>query len=151
MKLQKVPAEQTPKAFCELVIEEAAKRWETIKDTVAELKISTKTWMTILKKQAPDLSKHYDRRKTSAWIRIITQICTILDLDLQVCLESCGLPMSEHAVQRGLTRVSLGITELTQKDLEALLRIVTELKQPIPISFAFQYLELFRKNTEGQD
>ena len=26
MKLQKVPAEQTPKAFCELVIEEAAKR-----------------------------------------------------------------------------------------------------------------------------
>lgn len=88
------PAENTPKAFCALIVSKMYERRDlvTVHEIANTLGISTTTWAKIRDKKWPRL-KNASCRQFKACTKTVLRLCTLLELDLEACFVACGLPV----------------------------------------------------------
>jgi hypothetical protein len=142
----KKPAQSTAASFCDLVLVETRLHGLMRNvDVCDKVRISTKTWQLIIRKKIPDLKKTSSKSQ-NAWIRTITRFSQELGLDLDACLEACGLEKREQIIAQAVRskKAELSGFCLTESDLTALLGLASRTKKSIPVRFAMEYLSFIR-------
>jgi hypothetical protein len=136
------PTEMTRESFCELALARANElHLSTVQQCAKFTQVATTFWIKIRRKSLPDYA-HASKRSINGAAASITRICEKLGLDIESCLEACGLPY-DYSVVAGAVN-SLHCECFTEENLKRLLALVQLTGGPVPISFGLQFLSIGR-------
>ena len=142
------PAEATSEAFGKLVLKRSILEFNTTsnRDISRHVHVSPRTIGEILMGRFPGHSSVDSEWGRTQFIRgriaSVARICATLKLDLDACLEACGLPKNELAIHRG--QLSDMVTALNENDLKFLLKMVEQVG-PLPPKMALALIGLERR------
>ncbi len=112
----KKPAETTVQSFCELVSEEiSARGFKTLREAAQAFRVSPDLLYKIGRgdlgnpvSERPGAVKKFVDGKVGS----IARICAALELDLESCLNACGLPVVPNVIRNSAHAFRIGKEEL---------------------------------------
>ena len=139
----KKPTENTVPAFGELVVEQIhAKGFITLREAAQALRVSPSILGKISRgslgepaSDKPEVVTKFRLGKVAS----ITRICAGLELDLDACLEACGLPANSHVIRNAASPNRIG-----KEEIELLSRAI-DLLGPLTMDGVSKILLLHRE------
>jgi len=120
------PLEITELGFCQLVAKKWGDNYMSFTKLASEVGIHVDELRQIVyEHKLPEIKGNSaigKRRSTKGRIRLVTRICDFFDLDLEACLESCGLPFDAYETHRAHSQR----VEVTVSDLEMLIAYMSQ-------------------------
>lgn len=117
-------------------------------DLYKAAQISPLTWDKIISEQVPDIIKRATPRKQKAWIRILTRLATLCEVEPEKLFALAGLSVGESAALTAKELISEKASEYVMRhfvlqsgDLEFLQKLQGELRQPLTFGLAYELLK----------
>jgi hypothetical protein len=147
----------TPHSVCDLIIDGIREGGYSspvgpLKAFAEVAQISPAQIGRIYRRQFPALPPKADeaayRKQAKGKVYSLTRVCDTLGLDLDVCLEACGLPKDQTVIEESRRKVrdplSDSDVELDNDDLDMLKRQI-ELIGPVPVHLVPKLVKKFRE------
>ena len=159
----KKPLEMTPKGVCDLVtagIREGGYSgpYGPNRTFARSAEVSPDVVNMITRNEFPGTPIHASEPRRRMYflgkVFTLTRVCDALELDLEACIEACGLPLDKNTIGRSRMTLSInagrGELRLDLLDLE-MLKAQFEILGPIPVSIIRALVEAFRKREAARE